>query len=308
MIKADSHSTVEAGITECLRYFAIFDYPLTAAEIFRFCTVKSTREEVDRALAALLEKDEIKKIDDFYMPDDKPEWVSERLDGNKRAEKLLGRSGRFVRIIASFPFVRGIAISGSLSKNYANLQADIDYFIITESDRLWISRSLLHFFKKLTFITGHQHFFCMNYFVDENELRISHPSIYSAIETVTVLPVYNLKVLQDFIEANLWTKDYQPNASESLNNQYVIKKGKQYAKRFSESLLNLIAPKKLNKFLMRITDRKWRRKWEKAGYDLNEYDKAFLTRISVSKNHPVDYEKKVLNELAPDGKTVLQSS
>jgi len=296
-------STVEKGCISCLNYFAIFKFPLTAEEIHLFNTARATHEEMKFCLRKLTDKQHIFKINGFYLPEYKPEWVAERNRGNQRAMELLNRSGKFVKIIAGFPFVRGVAISGSLSKFYASKEADIDYFIITDANRLWIARTLLHLFKKLTFITGHQHYFCMNYFVDTNALEITHQNLYSAIETVTLLPVFNAVLVESFMEKNRWVKQYLPNHDSPPNEKFLIKRKKYHCKHFIEWLLNLIAPSRLNSLLMNLTDRKWKRKWESHGYSEKEYTEAFQTEIAISKNHPDDYQKKVLSALTEKQQT-----
>jgi len=61
----------------------------------------------------------------------------------------------------------------------------------------------------------------------------------------------------------------------------------------------VMAPYRFNRFLMRVTDRKWRKKWRHSGYTEEAYERAFRTCIHISKNHPMDYEKKVMESL-PD--------
>ena len=289
---------VEEGCIYCLNYFAIFRYPLTAEEVFLFNTVAASREEIDLTLKKLYEKKRIYKVENYFLTENRTDWVKERFKGHKRAIDLLDCSGKYVNIIAGFPFVRGIAISGSLSKFYASEDADIDYFIITDANRLWIARTLLHLFKKLTFLTGHQHYFCMNYFVDTNSLQINNQNLYSAVETVTLLPVFNSSLIEEFFNRNLWVKSFLPNFTIPPNETYLLKSKLRRIKRAFESLINIFAPEKLNRFLMKVTDRKWRRKWRKHDYSESDYNRAFHTEISISKNHPADFEKKVLNKLA----------
>lgn len=291
-------ATIEEGCIRCLNYFAIFKYPLTAEEVCKFSTIEASQAQVNTTLAYLYDKNLVYKIDGFFLTENKPTWVEERLKGNQRAVQLLSKSGKYVRIIAGFPFVKSIAISGSLSKFYASKEADIDYFIITEANRLWIARTLLHVFKKLTFITGHQHYFCMNYFVDTNSLEITHQNLYSAIETVTLLPAYNISLLENFLNNNLWTKNFLPNFDTEPTKNYLIKNRARPIRRLVESVINIFAPRRLNSFLMNLTDRKWRRKWKGHNYSEEDYNRAFQTEISISKNHPADFEKKVLSELA----------
>ncbi len=291
---------IEEGCIYCLKYFGIFNYPLTQEEIFYFNPFPANPELVQITLSKLVQKGSVFKIDEFYLPDNNQQWVDERRKGNKRAYELLSKSGKYISVIASFPFVKGIAISGSLSKFYASEKADIDYFLITSPNRLWIARTLLHIFKKLTFLTGHQHYYCMNYFVDTNALIISHPNYYSAIETVTLLPAYSAKMIEQFLEENKWVKKYLPNYPTNINLKYLIKERNRPFKTIFERLLNILSPSKFNHYLMRMTDKKWRKKWSGHSFSEEDYNRAFQTEIAISKNHPADFEKKVLSKLAQE--------
>lgn len=289
---------LKEGCLQTLRYFGIFRYPLTLQEIHRFNSFPANLEEIRDALNDLIREKDVFQAGHYYLAENKPEWVNIRIAGNERAIHLLERSGKYTAIIASFPFVKGIAISGSLSKFYAAENPDIDYFIIIATDRLWIARTLLHLFKKLTFLTGHQHYFCMNYFVDEKALKITHPNLYSSIEVATLLPVYNAPVMQHFFDENAWIKEFLPNHSAPMNMRYLARYRKQRLKSLIERIIGWLSPEKMNRSLMKITDRKWRRKWGRKGYPETDYDHAFLTNQHISKNHPVDYEKKVLQSLS----------
>ncbi len=115
--------------------------------------------------------------------------VKRRQQGNLRAEQLLPKAMKIGRFLSVFPYVRGIGISGSLSKMYAHEKADFDFFIITKANRLWIARTFMHLFKKLTFLTGKQHYYCMNYYLDEKALKLRDQNIYTAVEAITLIPV-----------------------------------------------------------------------------------------------------------------------
>ncbi len=282
---------------DCLNYFAVFRHPLTAAEVHSFISVSAGLEEVKDCLEMLCEQGIIARHKEYFMPVLHKDWVSERLAGKERALALLQQSGWGTRIIATFPFVDGIAISGSLSKWYAGKQGDVDYFIITRSHRLWIARTLLHIFKKLTFLTGSQHYFCMNYFVDRESLTICHQNQYTAIEVATLIPVYNAPLINAMKAQNTWIHSYLPNYTQSGTTAFMYHNGRAIFKSLSEKLLNLLFPRSLNRLLMKLTAWRWRRKWRNNGYTPEAFQQAFMSTPHISKNHPVDYERKVLKAL-----------
>ena len=179
----------ELAILKTLVYFDIFDYPLSEKDIKNFLGCYISDEIFASALLQLLLDKIIFRVDQFYSLQNNRQRAEERIQGNLRAQSLIVKATRIGAFLYKFPYVRAVAVSGSLSKNYADKKADIDFFIITKANRLWIARTILHLFKKFTFLVGKENFFCMNYFVDEEALVIPEKNIYTAVEIVTLLPI-----------------------------------------------------------------------------------------------------------------------
>jgi len=87
-------------------------------------------------------------LGEFYCLFNNYALAERRKKGNDAAAKLLKKADKAANFIAAFPFVKGVAISGSLSKKFADEDADIDFFIITAANRLWLARTFLHLFLK----------------------------------------------------------------------------------------------------------------------------------------------------------------
>lgn len=293
-----SDPSLASGILDALRYFGLFNHPLTASEIHRFHPLPCRLDEILPLLDALVDQGRVKRISDdlFSLSDDKGQ-ERQRREGTDRALALLGKARFPAKIIGWFPFVRSVAVSGSLSKYVAGPDADIDFFIITATHRLWIARTLLHLFKKFTFLTGSQHRFCMNYFVDESAGEIGDRNIYTAIETVTLIPVHGWETFSRFRDANRWTSRWLPNDPGMPDRRYLDGSRPLWVRTLAEYLLERVAPDRVNLYLMKLTDRKWRRKWRRKNFPMEEYDEAFLTTPNVSKNHPANFRKKILNAL-----------
>ena len=293
-IVTDNVSATEAVI-EVLRYFHMFRHPLYSVEIHKFLRVPISSDELSELLNIMVANGELYVLYDLYSLENTQDIFLKRLTGAAQAAERMVEAYKCGKIIAAFPFVKCVCISGSLSKGYADKDSDIDFFIVTQHERLWICRTMLHLFKKLTFLVNKQHSFCMNYFIDEKKLLLEEQNIFTATELATLIPVYNTTVYNQLMHENkCWVIDFFKNADiDKAPLEGVIKKP--VVKVFTETLFNIFSPERLNIFLMKFTDKRWRHKWEKRNYPMQDYDVAMKTRWYVSKQHPLNFQKKVLS-------------
>jgi len=246
----------EGSILKVLAYFDIFQYPLLKNEIRQFLDQTVSESILDKALQQLLHDKNIFKLGDFYSLQNNFLLAEKRISVNRRAEKLLPSAMKIGRFLFRFPYVRAVGISGSLSKHCADEKADIDFFIITKANRLWIARTIMHIFKKFTFLTGRQHFYCMNYYVDETALSVEYKNIYVAIEIKTLLRVCGKEMLDNFFVVNNWTSNFFPVHKY----QYQGKKEPTvlWFKKITEWLFNNKTGSRLDDYLMKITTGRWK--------------------------------------------------
>ncbi|HEU4471333.1 MAG TPA: nucleotidyltransferase domain-containing protein [Flavisolibacter sp.] len=252
---------IKHDILAALSYFDLFEYPLTQAEIFQNLPRAYSYQEMSEGLAQLTGENWVYKFDELYSLQNDYARISRRLQANSQARVLLKKAEKIAGFLSAFPFVRGVAVSGSLSKNFADKDSDIDFFIITVANRLWIARTFMHLFKKLTFITRQQDLFCMNYFIDEEQLLIRENNIYTATEVVTLLPYRGVEVFERFFAANKWSRAYLPN--HSLRISYVKPAAAPLIKNLFEFFLNNAAGRAIDYLLMRYTNYRWMKKTRK---------------------------------------------
>jgi len=282
------------AVMKAILYFDIFSFPLRQEEIHRFCGIKAKPGEVGLALEELLAERRAWVSRGYFMAQPREEWVDKREENYKISNKLMKRARRNAQLISQFPFVRTVAISGSLSKYSADEHADIDYFIIARSGRLWICRSLLHFFKKLTFLSGKQHGFCMNYFLDEEELELKDKNYYTALESITVIPMFGASAQRAFFRANEWLQLYFPNCDPNLQLNGHIPEQHSRLKRWAERLLSGKWANGLDHLLRRFTVWWWRHKLKLRGFPMQYFDHDFRATRGESKNHPNDHQRFIL--------------
>lgn len=290
----DEGFSLRKSIIETLRYFHVFRHPLYAIEIKKFLNSIVSDDVLKLQLNEMVREGEIFYSHNMYALENTSQIFLKRLVGADIAQEKIKGAGKSARIIASFPFVKCVCISGSLSKGYADENSDMDFFIVTAYQRLWICRTVLHLFKKLTFLVNSQHSFCMNYFIDEGALTLEEQNIFTATELATLIPIYNIEKYNQLMTGNkIWIRKFFPNANLD-NNILQPVTAIIGIKTMSEWMFNRLLPQRMNYFLMKLTDKLWRYKWEKRNYPKEDYNIAMKTKWYVSKNHPLNYQKKVL--------------
>jgi hypothetical protein len=286
------------SILKTVAYFDMFDYPLLAEEIRLFLDRSISDTEASQSLAELQRLQRLFYIGGFYSLRNDPVLATRRKAGNARAAQLLNTGHRIGRRLGKFPFVRGVGISGSLSKNYADEAADIDFFIITAANRLWIARTLLHALKKLSFITGKQHWYCMNYFIDEATLEMPEKNIFIAAETVTLQPVSGLKAIGRFRTVNEWAFHFFPNYHQADSPYFAHTPAITWYQRILETLFDHKLGNFLDNYLMRLTAKRWMKKERNNKRNMKGDVLSLRAGKHFARPDPDRFQKKILEQYA----------
>jgi len=286
-------SDIKKNILATLAYFDVFNYPLTQSEIFLFLAKRYDHAFFSNAIISLVAEHAIYKFDNFYTLKNDISIAKRRSAGNKKAAELIKVAERVGNLLVKFPYVRGIGISGSLSKNFADEQSDIDLFIITAGNRLWIARTLLHFFKKMTFLVNKQHLFCMNYFIDEQGLEIVEKNIYTAIEVATLIPLEGDTSFEKFYSANTWSRIYLPNNCMRVASAKPVKNT--VLKTVVEVLLNNRFGTFLDHRLMRITANRWLKKTQQKKLNTRGIIMGMDAGKHYAKPDPTNFQTKLID-------------
>lgn len=292
------------NILKTLGYFDLFHYPLTRQEIYLFHAANMPKDTIDSSLQILMQEKYVYKLDEYFALRNEHLMAERRRKGNQLAAGQLTTAHRVAKFLSAFPYVKGIAVSGSLSKNYATEKTDIDFFIITTANRLWIARTCMHLYKKFTFLTGRQNWFCMNYFVDEEAMEITEKNIFTAVEIVTLLPMYGKDCLDEFIKKNQWTDSFFPLKHFNNTSSVEVKKGllsKLIEKIFNGRLGDIIDNK-----LMHITDKRWQKKVQKHQLNSRGGHLGMSIDRHCSKPDPKNFQDKVVKAYYEKMEDIIQ--
>lgn len=282
---------LQQSVVKTLLYFDIFRYPLKTEEVFKFLGANTiTRIDVQETLELLVQKGFAFRHFDLYGLQEDDSLAKRRLAGNRKAADMMGLARRRARLIGRFPFVRGVMASGSFSKGYMDDTSDLDFFVVTAPDRLWIARTLIVLFKRVFFFNSHK-YFCCNYFVDSNQLEIDEKNLFTATELATLIPLYGITHYINLLRSNAWVTRYFPNfkiPGSARDEKYIPG-----IKARIEFLLRGRAGEQMETFFMRLTLRRWKNLYGHE-YAAQDFDLAFKTLRSVSKNHPKHFQRKIL--------------
>lgn len=280
------------NVLKVIIYFSIFKYPLKKEEIFAFSS-KQNIEVVDRELETLLEKKIIFQLGEFYSCKNDHRLVERRLKGNNMAAEVMPKALKSAKLIAAFPFVESVAISGALSKKYFDKNGDVDFFIITKAKHLWLSRTLLVLFKKM-FLLNSKKYFCVNYFIGSNKLKIQEQNKFTATELVTLLPIYGKSIFSDFIKTNQWAFQFYPNKTIDFSFIKETRTKPPWSKVLELLFANALG-QRFDKYLKALTIKKWKSKFKHL--DKNVFEIAMKSTNDVSKHHPQDFQSQVIVRL-----------
>lgn len=235
---SQSSDLIANAILHTLTYADVFDYALTPDEVHRFLIgVRASREDVARALNDPSRLDgNIRRLDGFLALPQRESTVSSRLHWRSQGRPLWERARFYVRLIAYFPFVRMVAVSGGLAMDNAR-DFDIDLLIVTAPGRLWLVRGLAVALVRLARLRGDK--LCPNFLLTENALAIPDQDLYNAHEIVQMVPLYGLNVYHKMRALNAWACAFLPNAEPIDSNaaERPLRGIGALAKKFFERLL-----------------------------------------------------------------------
>lgn len=294
---------VRSGIIRALIYFDIFNYPLTAAEIVQFSPVKLNGLAYAEAMLHGFESScIIFRFGEYYSLRNDVTLVERRRTGNRNASDVWAKALRRSQFIYSFPFVRSVNISGSLSKNYFDETTDFDFFIITSPGRLWLCRMILTLYKKI-FLLNSRKYFCVNYYIDTEDLSIPDENLFSATEIITLKNTAGETVYREFMQTNEWVKEFFPNHYPDYS--YLENDKQRRFKIIAEKIFGGKPGKWLDDLSFRLTRGFINKKYKHLGDEVLKTN--MRTKRHASKHHPQGFQFKVLkayNEKCRDFETL----
>lgn len=282
---------LERDILRTLCYFDVFNYPLKPGEVFHFLPCNSVTEaEIRSRLRELEVRQKVGSSRDyFFLPHREQTIVDHRMQAEKRARVLLKRTRLVGKLLRMFPYVRGIAITGDLSKGVATRSSDFDFMIVTAPNRVWICRAMVTAFKKAVLLNWNR-YFCINFIVSSDALALEQRSYYTANEIVTTLGLWNPEVFDAFRSANSWTTSFLPNWKNHSVTLTPLN-GHSRVQKAWEGILRYLPLDRIDHHIMRWFQKLWRRRYRHIA---DRVDDLFMSTRGISARFTADHERRIV--------------
>src|SRR5262245_20729882 len=170
-------------------YASLFDYPLEPAQLeSSLIGVGAPASAIERwwRESDLLQA-AIEYRDGFFFPAGRFDLVRTRSRREALSRELLERDRRILSLVSKMPFVRMVALSGSLAHLNAEGSADLDLFVITAPHRVWGVTVATVVLSKLL---GCRKRVCLNYVISEQAMTIATEGLFSANQIVRMTPAF----------------------------------------------------------------------------------------------------------------------
>ncbi len=215
-----------------LLYSDMFDFPLTLEELYRYVLYRTLSKETIKKILQEM-KATIYLKDGYYFLAGRESIVDARKERRHYTKEKIQIVKNIVNKLSKIPTIMLIGLSGSVAMNNAKKKDDIDVFIITKSDSVWITRLLvvcLLFLvgkKRKRIVVSEANTICANMFVDVNSLSFDadQHNLYLAQEIVHMQPLFVRNSMDEiFLQQNSWVKKFLPHTMVSCKKFGYFKK------------------------------------------------------------------------------------
>lgn len=245
------------SVLKTLAYFDYHNHPLTFAEICRYLLaiegVSDPREEeVLKTLENLAAEGKIGEENGFYFLAGRKHLVLRRHENYIYYLNRIFRAAKFIKILKYVPYIRSIILSGSTAAMYGDAKGDIDFFVITKPNRIWLARLFL---AGATQILGIRRYgdkitdrICLNHYLAEGQT----PEIkYRPLDYASMICLLNPEPAREMLASLTWLKDHLAKDPGILSDSVLTQKGSKIIQPLLEGVLEILGAHFWNKMASR---------------------------------------------------------
>src|SRR5213594_734742 len=195
-LRGGEYAATCTAIRKTIEYARLFEYPLTPSEL---------RERLFD-----VEIDELRFQKIYHSLGIQPDehLLALRREREKISDTAIRDVQRHLQTLASMPFVRMIAFSGSTAHRNMTSLEDVDLFMIVEDGKVWAVFLGAIVWAK---VKGLRKRLCMNYLIGDQALPLLETDLFTAQQVASLKPIYGKPVYDSFVAANPFVQRRFPN-------------------------------------------------------------------------------------------------
>jgi hypothetical protein len=207
----------ELAIARSVMYASLFDYPLTLAQL-RQTLIESAQTPTE--ILAVYEHSvalqaAIEHRDGFFFPAGRSDLIAERRRREGRSRRFLARHRPLLRLIALVPYVRLVALSGSVAHMNLDGAGDLDLFVVTRGRHVWSVTVAIVVLAKLM---GQRRTLCANFVVADTALKFEQQDLFTASQIIHLKPLVGERVFARLLAENPFVARFYPNFHAAAKN------------------------------------------------------------------------------------------
>lgn len=203
---------LDDAILQAVTYAALFEYPLTLSQLHETLPVVAGDEAIAARLASSAWLQSVVSYrGGLVYPAGRDELPGVRRRREAITLPRLRGDAPAIAFVTSLPFVRAVAISGSLAHLNADDGAaagDLDLFVVTAPGRVWMVTVVALVVARLR---GWRRRLCLNYVVSERALEVPSTDLFTANQIVHLRPLSGEATYRRFLDANPCVGTHYPN-------------------------------------------------------------------------------------------------
>ena len=218
-------TAAEQAIADTVLYASVFDYPLTLAQLRR--TLIESEQTATEIATTWQRSVALQRVvghaDGLYFPAGRVDLVAERRRREARSRAFLARHRRLLRLIAAWPYVDMVALSGSIAHLNLETGGDLDLFLVTRGRRVWLTTVTVIVLARLL---RRRRTLCANYVIADTALAVDRGrDLFTASQILHLRPLSGVGTYARLLRANRFVSDYYRNAHGAERRMPVFRTG-----------------------------------------------------------------------------------
>lgn len=212
-------SYLQNRIVLTLAYSNSFDFPLAQKELYHRLITATFVPLVDfTTQLSLLEKKGTVVNDNGYYRLKKYKPITElRKQKEAYSEQKIKEAHNFIGLISRVPWIKAVALTGSVAVKNAKADDDIDFLIITDNNRLWLTRIVVSLIaqlkkKRRTWGKEEKNSWCFNLWLEKDTVSLPKRlhTLYGAYELCQAEWIFQKSpiTISNFYKLNIWAKQF----------------------------------------------------------------------------------------------------